>query len=66
MEKHESNPALDKEKAEGSRETVNEALEQREGAGGGKQGTSNRSAEEEAREQDELPPRGQRKGQVSA
>ena len=65
MEKQESNPALDKEKAEGSRETVNDALEQSDGAGG-KQGITNRPAEEEAREQQELPPRGERKGNVSA
>ena len=65
MEKRASNPALDKEKAEGSRETVNEALEQREGTGA-KQGITNRPADEEAREEEELPPRGQRKGHVSA
>jgi len=45
----------DKEPAEGSRETVNQAL-QSEGA---QQGVSNRPLQEERRQQEKLPPRGE-------
>jgi hypothetical protein len=48
----------DKEPAEGSRETVDEALHE---GKKNQQGISNRPAAEEQREQDELPPRGGRK-----
>lgn len=51
-------PSADKEKAEGDRDTVDQALEQEQGE---RQGISNRPAREEAREQQELPPRGQAK-----
>ena len=63
MAENASNPNFDKEQAEGSRETVDESLQQ---AGGEQQGVTNRSAEEEADEQARLPPRGQRKGQAHA
>ena len=48
----------DKEPAEGSRETVDEALKQ---SDGGQQGISNRPLEEERRQQEKLPPRGEPK-----
>jgi hypothetical protein len=48
----------DKEPAEGSRQTVDEALRH---AKGKQQGTTNRPAEEEQREQESLPPRGEHK-----
>lgn len=70
------NPALDKEKAEGNRDTVNEALRHQEQAqsyqapgqhghqaqgGQDKVGMTNKPLAEEEREQSEVPPRGQRK-----
>jgi hypothetical protein len=78
MSEKRPNPAFDKEKAEGSRETVDRALEAQsneEGAeredqvdeGGAKpQGITNRPLEEEQRQQEQVPPRGTRKGNVSA
>lgn len=45
----------DKEKAEGDRDTVEQALEHDEE---GRQGVTNRPAAEEEREQEKLPPRG--------
>ena len=50
-------PAADKEKAEGERETVDQAL-----ANQG-QGITNRPLEEEQEEQRELPPRGTAKSE---
>jgi hypothetical protein len=49
---------VDKEPAEGSRETVDEALKSPEDR---QQGVSNRPRQEEQREQDRLPPRGEPK-----
>ena len=57
-----NDPAADKEKAEGNRETVNEALRNAE-PGGGAQGITNRPIEEEEEEQRELPPRGHAKAE---
>ena len=51
-----TNPDDDKEKAEGNRDTVEQALEHDEQ---GRQGVTNRSVSEEQREQADLPPRGQ-------
>ncbi|HXH85060.1 MAG TPA: hypothetical protein VNN07_19280 [Candidatus Tectomicrobia bacterium] len=51
-------PRLDKEKAEGERRTVDEALEQ---PAEERPGVTNRSAEEEAEQQSKLPPRGEAK-----
>jgi hypothetical protein len=48
----------DKEQAEGSRETVDEALHAEKG---GQQGITNKPAEEEERQQEKLPPRGKSK-----
>jgi hypothetical protein len=50
----------DKEPAEGSRETVDEALRQTKKT---QQGVSNRPAKDEEHEQDSLPRRGQRKAE---
>lgn len=50
-----SNPNFDKEKPEGSRETVDEALEADKGA---QQGITNKPAAEEERQQQKLPRRG--------
>jgi hypothetical protein len=50
-----SNPDFDKEQAEGSRETVDDALQTDKGA---QQGITNKPAEEEERQQEKLPPRG--------
>ena len=50
-----NDPAADKEKAEGDRETVDQALTN---AAGGKQGITNHPLEEEDEQQRELPPRG--------
>jgi hypothetical protein len=47
-----SDPAADKEKAEGERETVDQALKNT------PQGITNRPIEEEQEQQRELPPRG--------
>jgi hypothetical protein len=58
-----TNPALDKEKPEGSRRTVDEALENESQQ---PSGVSNRPIEEEQEEQAELPPRGERKGGAHA
>jgi hypothetical protein len=67
MTEERSNPAFDKEKAEGSRETVDRALEDQENEAGAKpQGITNRPLEEEQRQQEQVPPRGTRKGNVSA
>lgn len=69
-DKPRSNPNLDKEQAEGERETVDEALgrNDRQGAkpradipGHEQQGITNRPKTEEDREQSELPPRGEAK-----
>ena len=52
-------PAADKEKAEGERDTVDAALANAErGTEQGAQGITNRPIEEEEQEQRELPPRG--------
>lgn len=51
-------PDADKEKAEGDRDTVDQALEH---DAQGRQGVTNHPAAEEHREQAELPPRGQAK-----
>ena len=54
-------PAADKEKAEGERETVDAALENAERDAAGPtaaQGITNRPIEDEEAEQRELPPRG--------
>jgi hypothetical protein len=48
----------DKEPAEGSSETVDEALKHGEG---GQQGISNKPVKEEQRQQEKLPPRGESK-----
>ena len=53
-----SNPNFDKEKPEGSRETVDDALADDKGA---QQGITNKPAAEEEREQEKLPPRGSAK-----
>jgi hypothetical protein len=54
-----NDPAADKEKAEGERETVDEALKTAEkDAGAAPQGITNRPIEEEEAQQRELPPRG--------
>ena len=53
-----SNPNFDKEPSEGSRETVDEALHDEQGA---QQGVTNQPLEEEQRQQEKLPPRGQAK-----
>ena len=58
-----SNPNFDKEKPEGSRETVDEALTADERA---QQGISNKPAEEEERQQEKLPPRGTAKKEDAA
>jgi len=58
-----SNPNFDKEKPEGSRETVDESLRH---ARRDQQGVTNKPAEKEAEEQAELPPRGERKGNAHA
>jgi len=50
-----SNPNFDKEKPEGSRETVDEALSADKGK---QQGITNKPAAEEERQQEKLPPRG--------
>jgi hypothetical protein len=74
-ESRQANPALDKEKAEGSRETIEQALgdqggsEREADAAPGdtsRQGVTNRPLEDEQREQSELPPRGERKGGAHA
>jgi hypothetical protein len=51
-------PIRDKEQAQGSERTVDEALEH---AKRRRQGVTNKSVEEERRQQDELPPRGEPK-----
>ena len=58
-------PAADKEKAEGDRETVDAALENAEKSRGGAKphGMTNRPIEEEEDEQRELPPRGHAKSE---
>jgi len=56
-----SNPSFDKEKPEGSRETVEQALDDQEQAG--RQGVTNKPREEEERQQEKLPPRGQAREQ---
>ena len=76
-----TNPHLEKEQSEGDRETVEEALaEQAEAAqtehtgakpradipGHEQQGITNQPLEEEERQQDKLPPRGERKGGAHA
>ncbi|MGH7277298.1 MAG: hypothetical protein ACREJG_01270 [Candidatus Rokuibacteriota bacterium] len=67
MDETRSNPALDKEKAEGSRETVEQAIDRAEEQAEDKpQGVTNQPLEEERRQQQKVPPRGQRKGNVSA
>ena len=48
-----SNPNFDKEQAEGSRETVEQSMDQ--------QGITNKSAADEQAEQAKLPPRGEAK-----
>jgi hypothetical protein len=48
-----SNPNFDKEPAEGSRETVEQSIDQ--------QGITNKSAADEQAEQAKLPPRGEAK-----
>jgi hypothetical protein len=53
-----SNPNFDKEKPEGSRETVDQALDDQKT---GQQGVTNKPLEEEQRQQEKLPPRGQAK-----
>ena len=55
-------PAGDKEKAEGDRETVDQALKNAEpGAREQQAGITNKPLEEEEQEQRELPPRGHAK-----
>ena len=58
-----NDPAADKEKAEGDRETVDAALKhaENEESGAPQQGITNRPIEEEDAEQRELPPRGHAK-----
>jgi hypothetical protein len=51
------NPDMDKEQAEGERETVEQALGEQEP----QQGVTNRPASEEQEEQADLPPRGEAK-----
>jgi hypothetical protein len=53
-----SDPNFDKESAEGSRDTVDEALDNQKGSA---QGISNKPAAEEQRQQEKLPPRGHAK-----
>ena len=48
-----SNPNFDKEQAEGSRETVEQSMDQ--------QGVTNKSAVDEQAEHAQLPPRGEEK-----
>jgi len=55
-----SNPNFDKEPSEGSRETVDDALDEQQGA---QQGVTNQPLEEEQHQQAKLPPRGQAKEQ---
>jgi hypothetical protein len=50
-----SNPNFDKEQAEGSRETVEQSMDQ------DQQGITNKSAADEQAEQAKLPPRGEAK-----
>jgi hypothetical protein len=54
----EPNPDMDKEQAEGERETVEQALGEQERQ---QQGVTNRPVSQEQEEQAELPPRGQAK-----
>ena len=57
-----NDPAGDKEKAEGDRETVDQALKSAEqGKRQGQPGITNKPVEEEEQEQRELPPRGHAK-----
>ena len=57
-----NDPAGDKEKAEGDRETVDHALRNAEDTGRQREpGITNRPIEEEEEEQRELPPRGHAK-----
>ena len=75
-QRKEHNPVVDKEQAEGSRETVDDALNRADTGPGTEvredgdrdtpQGITNHPAADEAEQQDQLPPRGQRKGDVSA
>jgi hypothetical protein len=51
-------PIADKEKAEGDRETVDQALANEGAEAGAPQGITNRPIEEEEAQQRELPPRG--------
>jgi hypothetical protein len=51
-----SNPNFDKEPAEGSRETADDAVDEQREA---QQGVTNQPLEEEQRQQEKLPPRGQ-------
>jgi hypothetical protein len=69
------NPDVEKEKAEGDRDVVDEALSQQERTGATprpdipgheQQGVTNQPAEEEAEQQEKLPPRGERKGGAHA
>jgi hypothetical protein len=53
-----SNPNFDEKPPEGSRDTVDEALERDKGAA---QGITNKPAAEEQRQQEKLPPRGEAK-----
>jgi hypothetical protein len=53
-------PIRDKEQAEGSEPTVDEALEH---ANRRRQGVTNKPVEEERRQQDKLPPRGEPKAE---
>jgi hypothetical protein len=55
MTKRREDPVADKEQAEGSRRTVDEALE---AADRSQQGVTNRSVDDEKREQEQVPPRG--------
>ena len=55
---NDTNPAFDKEQAEGERDTVEQALDDQQED---RQGITNRPAAEEQQEQAELPPRGEAK-----
>ena len=55
-----SNPNFDKEKPEGARETVDQALDNQDPD---RQGVTSKPLEEEERQQEKLPPRGQAKEQ---
>ena len=63
MAEREKDPMSDKEPAEGSRETVDEALKAQEQDTKRQPGITNKPLEEEEAQQRELPPRGHAKSE---